>query len=166
MDIFFVLKPLYYLSKFVGLLFPFLYFNSRTGENKIRTTSCLSCVKNVYTRILVILCVIAAGFVMFVRHVNTKLSTNPGQVVSDKYSAPTNFITSMTCMVMMTVINRKEMITFIKKLHTIDDIILEGNGFKIYVKNRRRMLLELIILFRVLIPPLCYDSYFFGQLLT
>jgi hypothetical protein len=93
-------------------------------------------------------------------------STNAGQVVSDTYSAPTDFITSMTCMVMMTVINRKEIIIFIKKLHTNDDIILEGKGFKIDVKNRRRMLLELIIVIGVLIPLICYDSYLFGQLLT
>jgi hypothetical protein len=55
---------------------------------------------------------------------------------------------------------------FIENLHTIDDIILEGKGFKIYVKNRRRMLLEVIIMIYVLIPLLCYDSYFFGQRIT
>jgi hypothetical protein len=45
------------------------------------------------------------------------------------YSAPANFITSMICMVIMTVINKKEMMIFIKKLRTIDDIIPEGKGF-------------------------------------
>jgi len=67
-------------------------------------------------------------------------------------------------MIMMTVINRKEMMELVRKLCTIDDLLLEGKGLKIYLKTRRRMLLELIITFGVLIPFLCYDSYFFGQL--
>jgi hypothetical protein len=89
---------------------------------------------------------------------------NPGQVVSEMFSAPANFITSMTCMVMMTVINRKEMTELVTKFRTIDNLLLEGNGFKSYLKTRRRMLLELIVISGVLIPFLCYDSYFFGQL--
>jgi hypothetical protein len=80
------------------------------------------------------------------------------------FSAPANFITSMTCIIMMTVINRKEMINLVTKLRTIDDILLEGKKFKIYLKTRRRMSLELIFVFGVLVPFLCYDSYFFGQL--
>jgi hypothetical protein len=70
----------------------------------------------------------------------------------------------MTCMVMMTVIKRKKMMELVRKLSTIDDLLLEGKGLIIYLKTRRRMLLELIIIFGVLIPFLCYDSYFFGQL--
>jgi hypothetical protein len=132
MDIFFALNPLYYLSKYVGLISFSLYFNSITGEHKIRATGALKIVQNVY--ILVIFCAISAGFVTCVQHVKMKLSTNPGQIVSEMFSAPANFITSMRCMVMMTVINRKGMMTLVTKLHTIDDILLEGKRFKIYFK--------------------------------
>ncbi|GFG31886.1 hypothetical protein Cfor_10238 [Coptotermes formosanus] len=162
MDIFYALKPLYFLSKFVGLISFSLHFDSRTGKHIIQSTGVLNFVQNVYT--FVIFCGITAGFVMCVRHVHTKLSTNPAQVVRDMFSAPANFITSMTCIVMMTVINRKEMIKLVTKLRTIDDILLEGKGFKIYLKTRRRMLTELVVIFGVLVPFLCYDSYFFGQL--
>lgn len=146
----------------MGLISFSLHFVSRTGRHKIRSTGALNFVQNAYS--LVIFCGITVGFVMCVQHVKTKLSTNPGRVVSEMFSAPTNFITSMTCMIMMTVINRKEMMELVRKLCTIDDLLLEGKGLKIYLKTRRRMLLELIITFGVLIPFLCYDSYFFGQL--
>jgi len=162
MDIFCALKPLYYLSKFVGLISFSLHFVSRTGGHKIRSTGALNFVQNAYS--LVIFCGITAGFVTCVQQVKTNLSTNPGQVVSEMFSVPTNFITSMACMVMMTVINRKEMMELVRKLCTIDDLLLEGKGRNIYLKTRRRMLLELIITFGVLIPFLCYDSYFFGLL--
>ena len=162
MDIFCALKPLYYLSKFVGLISFSLHYDSSTGRHKIRATGALNFVQNAYS--LVIFCAITTGFVMCVQHVKTKLSMNPGQVVSEMFSAPANFITSMTCMVMMTVINREEMTELVTKFRTIDDLLLEGNGFKSYLKTRRRMLLELIVIFGVLIPFLCYDSYFFGQL--
>ena len=161
MDIFYALKPLYYLSKLVGLICFSLHFDSRTGEHKIRATGAVNFVQNVYS--LVIFCGITAGFVMCVQHVKTKLSTTPGQIVNEMFSAPANFISSMTCMVMMTVINRKEMMKLVTKLRNIDDILLEEKKFKIYLKTRCRMLLELIIIFGVLIPFLCYDSYFFGQ---
>ena len=162
MDIFSAIKPLYYLSKFVGLISFSLYSNSRTGVDKISTRGALNFVHNLYT--VVLFCGTSAGFVMCVRHVRAKLSRNPGQVVSEMFSAPANFISSMTCMVMMTVINRKEMMKLVTKLHTIDNILLEGKELKIYVETRRRMLLELVIIFGVLVPFLCYDSYFFGQL--
>jgi len=95
MVIFFALKPLYYLSKFVGLISFSLYFNSITGEHKIRATGALKFVQNVYC--LVIFCAISAGFVTCVQHVKTKLSTNLGQIVSEMFSAPGNFITSINC---------------------------------------------------------------------
>jgi hypothetical protein len=161
MDIFCALKPLYYLSKFMGLISFSSYFNSKTGEYEIRATGALNVFQNVYT--LVLFCGITAGFVMCVQHVKTKLSTNPGQVVNEMFSTPANFITSMTCMVMTTITNRKEMMKLITKFRTIDDTLLEGKGFKIYLKTQRRILLELIIIFGMLIPFLCYDSYFFGQ---
>ena len=161
MDIFYAIKPLYYLSKFVGLISFSLHFNSRTGEHKFRSTGAHNFVQNVYS--LVIFCGVTAGFVMCVQHVKTKLSTNPGQVVSEIFSAPANFISSMTCMVMMTVINRKDMMKLVTKLRNIDDKLLEGKGSKIYLKTRRLMLIELIVIFSVLIPFLCYDSYFISQ---
>jgi len=145
----------------MGLISFSLYFNSKTGEHKIRATGALNFVQNVYT--LVLFCGVTTGFVMCVQHVKTKLSTNPGQVVNEIFSAPANFITSMKCMVMMTVINRKEVMKLVTKCRTIDDILLEGKGFKIYLKTHRRMSLEIIIIFGMLIPFLCYDSYFFGQ---
>jgi hypothetical protein len=138
-----------------------MHFNSKTGEYKIRAAGALNFVQNVYN--FVLFCGITAGFVMCVQHVKTNLSTNPGQVVKEIFSTPANFITSMTCMVMITIINRKEMMKLVTKFRTIDDILLEGKGFKIYLKTHRRMLLELIIIFGMLIPFLCYDSYFFSQ---
>jgi hypothetical protein len=161
MDIFCAIKPLYYLSKFVGLISFSLYFNSKSGEHKIRKTGALNCVQKFYT--LVLFCGITAGFAMCVQHVKTKLSTNPGQVVNEIFSAPANFITSMTCMVMMTIINRKELIKLVTNFRTIDDILLEGKKYMIYLKTHRRMSHELIIIFRILVSFLCYDSYFFGQ---
>ncbi|PNF33539.1 hypothetical protein B7P43_G17406 [Cryptotermes secundus] len=64
----------------------------------------------------------------------------------------------------MSVVNRKEIMKLVMKLRTIDDVLLQGNEFRIYTKTRRRMLLELTVIFGVFIPFLCYDSYFFGQL--
>lgn len=161
MDVFCALKPLYYLSKFVGLIYFSLHFNSKNGEHKIRAKGALNFVQNVYS--LVTFCGITTGFVMCVQHVKTKLSTNLGQTVNEMFSAPANFISSMTCMVMVSVINRKDKMKLVTKLRNIDYILLEGKGFKIYLKTRRQMLLELIIIFGVLIPFLCYVSYFFGQ---
>jgi hypothetical protein len=162
MDIFYALKPLYCLSKFVGLT-PFsFYFNSRTGEHVMTSSGVLCFLQNVYT--VVIFCGMTVGFVVCVQDVQKKLSTKPGQVVSHMFSAPANFITSMMDIIMMTVVNRKKMMKLVMKLSTIDEMLLQGKEIQIYQRTRRRMLLELIIIFGVLIPFLCYDSYFFGQL--
>jgi hypothetical protein len=161
MDIFYTLKPLYYLSKFVGLTSFSLYFNSRTGENVLRSSRVFNFVQNVYT--VVIFCGITVGFVMCVQDVQTKLSTNPGQVVSHMFSSPANFITSLMDIILMSVVNRKQMMKLVMKLSTIDEILLQGKERKVYQKTRRRMCLELIIIFGVLVPFLCYDSYFFGR---
>lgn len=128
----------------------------------MRSSGVCNCVQNIYT--VVIFCGVTAGFVMCVQDVQAKLSTNPGQVVSHMFSTPANFITSMMDIILMSVVNRKEIMKLILKLRTIDDVLLQGNELRIYVKTRRRMLLELTIIFGVLIPFLCYDSYFFGQL--
>jgi hypothetical protein len=162
MDIFYTLKPLYYLSKFVGLASFSLSFNPRTGEHVMRSSGVCNRVQNIYT--VAIFCGITSGFVMCLQDVQAKLSTNPGQVVSHMFSSPANFITTMMDIILMSVVNRKEIMKLILKLRTIDDILLQGNGSRLYVKTRRRMIFELMIVFGVLIPFLCYDSYFFGQL--
>lgn len=162
MDIFCTVKPLYFLSRFLGLISFSLHFNSRTGERIIRSTGVLNLVQNVYT--FVIFCGITSGFVMCVQHMQMKLSTNPGLVVSYMFSAPANFFTSMTGIIMMTVIKRKDTMKLVTKLCTIDDILLQGNDCKTYLKTRRLMILELTVVFGVLVPFLCYDSYFFGHL--
>jgi hypothetical protein len=111
-----------------------------------------------------IFCGIAFGFVLCLQDVQAKLSTSPGQVVSHMFSSPANFVTSMMHIILMSVVNRKEIMQLILKLRTIDHILLQGNGSRIYSKTRRRMILELIVIFGGLVPFLCYDSYFFGQL--
>jgi hypothetical protein len=162
MGILYTLKPLYYLSKFVGLTSFSLHFNSRTGKNEFRSCGAYDFVQNIYT--VVIFCGITVGFVMCVQDVQRKLSTNPGQVVSHMFSAPANFVTSLMDIILMSVVNRKQMMKLLLKLCTIDEILLQGQELKIYQKTHRRMFLELIIIFGVLVPFLCYDSYFFGQL--
>ncbi|KDR13678.1 hypothetical protein L798_12324 [Zootermopsis nevadensis] len=161
MDVLYTLKPLYYLSKFVGLASFSVYFNSRTGENVLRSSGVFNFVQNIYT--VVIFCGITVGFVMCVQDVQTKLSTNPGQVVSHMFSSPANFITSLMDIILMSVVNRKQMMKLVMKLFTIDKILVQGKELKIYQNSRRRMLLELIIIFGILVPFLCYDSYFFGR---
>jgi hypothetical protein len=111
-----------------------------------------------------VFCGITSGFVMCLQDVQAKLSTNPGQVVSHMFSLPANYITSMMEIVLMSVVNRKETVRLILKLRTIDDLLLQGKGSRLYVGTRRRMILELAIVYGGLIPFLCYDSYFFGQL--
>jgi hypothetical protein len=145
----------------VGLTSFSLYFNSRTGKNVLRSSGVFHFVQNIYT--IIIFCGITTGFVICVQDVQIKLSTNPGQVVSHMFSSPTNFITSLMDIILMSVVNRKQMMKLVMKLFTIDEILLQGKELETYQKTRRRMFLELIIIFGVLVPFLCYDSYFFGR---
>ena len=155
------LKPLYLLSKSVGLS-PF-----RLRENLFHG-NCQDIVENFqilqFVWPVVLFIVISSGLVSCVLHINLK-SDNPG-FIAHEFVVPLNYITALITLAVNLTVNRKKMQELMRMLYKIDSVLFLGKLEPWYRKARLFLTVQLVVLFLICIPYLCYDAYCWGVSLS
>ncbi|KAJ9582601.1 hypothetical protein L9F63_023060 [Diploptera punctata] len=112
---------------------------------------------------LAIVSLMMTGFVMCVQDVHIKLTENPGQLMSHMFSTPTNFVSSIVDIIVMSTLNRNKILTLLNRMCKIDEMLYIAKHKGVYKKTERYLIIQTLIVIIALVPLICYDIHSFWK---
>ncbi|KAJ9596029.1 hypothetical protein L9F63_012762, partial [Diploptera punctata] len=156
-NILYWLKPLYLMSKYVGLA-PFKLTEDLVFQGNLQSLQKCDMLEFVWPILLFLL--ILCGFVYCILNISLK-SENPG-LVAHEFVVPLNYITALTTLLLNLTTNRLRVQQLMHMIRKVDSILYLGKCKLWYKKARLYLITELTVLFLLCIPFLCYDAYYWA----